>query len=54
VDAAGGTFYFGRAKNGPRKPTDALRAASMVHSVVLVSDGKPKPDKADKGSYAFL
>jgi phage terminase large subunit-like protein len=52
VDAAGGTFYFGRAKQGPRKPTDALRAASMVHSVVLASDGKPKPDKTGKG-YSF-
>lgn len=53
VDAAGGTFYFGRPKSGPRKPTDALRAASMVHSVVLASDGKPRPDKAKQG-YAFL
>jgi phage terminase large subunit-like protein len=54
VPAAGGTFYFGRPKSGPRKPTDALRAASMVHSVTLVSDGKPMPDRARrKDSFSF-
>lgn len=54
VDAAGGSFYFGRAKSGARRPTDSLRAASMVHSVVLAADGKPKADKSDKGAFAFL
>jgi phage terminase large subunit-like protein len=55
VPVAGGAFYFGRPKTGARKPTDALRAASMVHSVVLASEGKPKPDRSgDKSVYAFL
>jgi phage terminase large subunit-like protein len=56
VPVTGGGFYFGRPKVGARKPTDALRAASMVHSVVLAADGKPKPDKsdADRGAYAFM
>lgn len=55
VPVAGGAFYFGRPKVGARKPTDALRAASMVHSVVLASEGKPKADRsARKDSYAFL
>lgn len=57
VPLPGGGFYFGRPKIGARKPTDALRAAAMVHSVVLAEPNhKPKPDKppADKGSYAFM
>jgi phage terminase large subunit-like protein len=56
VPVAGGAFYFGRPKSGPRKPTDALRAASIVHSVVLVADGKPKADRprGSRGAHAFL
>lgn len=56
VPVAGGAFYFGRPKEGARKPTDALRAASMVHSVVLAADGKPKPDRPDrrKDAFAFM
>lgn len=55
VPVAGGAFYFGRPKTGPRKPTDALRAASMVHSVVLASDGKPKPDRSSqRDNFAFM
>lgn len=56
VPVAGGAFYFGRPKIGARKPTDALRAASMAHSVALAAEGKPKADRppGDKGAYAFL
>jgi hypothetical protein len=54
VPVAGGAFYFGRPKVGARKPTDALRAASMVHSVSLASEGKPKADNDGRtGAYAF-
>jgi phage terminase large subunit-like protein len=53
VPVAGGAYYFGRPKHGARLPTDALRAASMVHSVMLATSGKPKADPGTRKGYSF-
>jgi len=47
----GEKFRFDRARRGPRKPIDALRALAMAHSVA-VADAQ-EPEKASGTFYSF-
>ena len=47
----GDAFMFDRLEHGPRKPTDALRAASMAHSVAFGEGGALKPAKPGRAHF---
>jgi phage terminase large subunit-like protein len=50
VSGSGGErFYFGRPDRGPRKPTDALRAASMALDSIIAEAAEPQKEPAKYG-----
>lgn len=40
-DRPDGSWFFTRSKIGPRKPTDALIALSMVHAIAMAEEQRP-------------